>query len=208
MRKKLYMLCLCIALGAMLMGCGAKDKETEKTPDKEPQKTTEATQAPDTQKTEETAAPSETAASQEAAEGEEVFTIPMTEDYIYGDPDGLEFDKRYVYKGEKGCKLLTDMENMGYFADAIYEILYAKDDKGVAEFQYFVCPDEESATALNEFYASQGQQVTQEGNILYSYVEAEVLQANISLFSSLNGTADTTEAYLEAMTSQQGLLEY
>lgn len=178
MKKKLISILLCVALGAMMAGCGSGDKGA------------------DAEK------------SEEKKEVEKI-SIQMTDSYTFEDPADLEFDQRIVLKGDKSCKLLTDMSNMGYEAEAIYEIMYAKDGLAVASYEYFVTADEASATALAEFYTSQGRQITQEGNVLYGYLDADMIQATITTFASSGTIKDETpEAYMEMMESFNGLVKY
>ena len=39
------------------------------------------------------------------------------------------------------------MKNFGYSATNVYQIIYAKDGEGAAEYDYYVTPDEASAGA-------------------------------------------------------------
>ena len=140
---------------------------------------------------------------------DEEFSIAMTDDYTFTDPEELEFDKRIVLTGDESCKLLSDMAKMGYEATNIYHIMYVKDGEAVGEYQYFVTEDEKSAITLAEFYSSQGQQITQQGNVLYAYMDADTSQANIIMFSSMGSISEETpEAYMEEMKNFNGLIEY
>ena len=57
---------------------------------------------------------------------------------------------------------------------------------------------------------SQGQNVTQEGNILYASVDGDTLQANITLYASSGNSMseETVEAYVEMMKNFNGLMDY
>ena len=100
------------------------------------------------------------------------------------------------------------MANMGYLATAMYDIVYANDG-AAAEYQYFVAADEAGAASLAEFYTSQGQQITQEGNVIYVYSEGDTLQASIATMAAMDAITDeTVEAYIEMMKSFNGLVEY
>ena len=77
------------------------------------------------------------------------------------------------------------------------------------EYQYFICPDETSAADLAEYYTSQGQQVTQEGQILYATVGGDQVEAMITLYSSSGSmSGDTVEDYVDFMAGFNGLTEY
>lgn len=183
--KKIICLLMCIVLGMAMIGCGASDnKKAEKN------------------ETQTSSATKENAAKED-------FSIKMNDKYTFTDPKDLDFDKRYVLSGDKNSKLLSDMSNMGYEATNIYEILYVKGDKAVAEYQYFVCKNEQSAKDLEEFYSSQGQKVTREESVLYAYTEGEVVQANITMYASLgNMKEETPEAYITFLQNFQGLVKY
>ena len=55
------------------------------------------------------------------------FSLQMTDSYTFTDPQDIDFDQRFVLKGDESCKLLSDMANMGYPATANYDIVYAND---------------------------------------------------------------------------------
>jgi len=187
MKNRLISILMCIMLGALLMGCsGGSDSGSGK----------------------------EDSASEEEEDSEEQeidsdFSIQMTDSYTFSDPEDLDFDQRFVLTGDESCKLLSDMSNMGYTASNMYLILYVQDGMAAGEYQYFVTPDEASAEELAEFYGSQGQQVTQEENVLYAFSEADVIQAGITSMASTGAISDETpEAYIEMMKSFNGLVEY
>lgn len=137
------------------------------------------------------------------------FSLQITDSYTFTDPQDLDFNQRYVLIGDENCKLLNDMQNFGYEASAMYEILYSKDDVPVGEYQFFVCADEAGASELNEFYSSQGQKVTQENNVLYSYTDGDTLEGNFITFSEMKILTDeTSEAYIEMMKTSNGLRDY
>ena len=142
-------------------------------------------------------------------EEQEDFSIPMTDTYTFTDPGDLEFDTRYVLTGDENSKLLGDMKNFGFSVSAMYDIIYALEDKPVREYQYFVCPDEASAADLAEYYTSQGQQVIQEGQILYATVSGDQMEAMITLYASSGSmSGDTVEDYVDFMAGFNGLTEY
>ena len=146
---------------------------------------------------------------QEETPVEEDFAIQMTDSYTFTDPEDLEFDGRMVLTGGESSKLISDMVNFGFTVSAMYEILYTMDDKAVREYQYFVCPDEASAAELTDYFSSSGQQVTQEGNILYAVLDEDMLEATMAMYVSLGSmTEETPEAYMDFMADFNGLTEY
>lgn len=191
MKKRLVSILMCVMLGIMTAGCGSSGDDDAGGSESK------------------TESGSDAGSEEDAQTIDKDFSIQMTDAYTFTDPQDLDFDQRFVLTGDTSCKLLSDMANMGYKADNIYTILYAKDGVAVGEYQYFVSPDEASATELAGFYSSQGQNIMQEGNVIYAYSEADVIQASITTFASTGAISDETpEAYMDMMKSFNGLVEY
>ena len=59
-------------------------------------------------------------------------------------------------------------------------------------------------------YSSQGQQITQEGNLLYAFSDGDTVQAAIMMYASIESSMseETVEAYAEMMKDFNGLIEY
>lgn len=177
---------LCGLLAVMPAGCGNKEKDST-----DNDKKAENVQQED----------------QEASV--EPLSIQMTDTYTFTDPEDLSFDKRYVLTGDKTCKLLSDMNNMGYAAETMYEIIYENEGKPAGEYQYFVAADEASAEDLESYYSSMGQNVTREENVLYTFVDGDTLEATIITFAGMGEMSEETpEAYAEMMKSFNGLSDY
>lgn len=180
--KKTVCLLLCGLLAVMPAGCGTGDSGNGKTEDGK-------------QGNQETAV--------------EPLSIQMTDTYTFTDPSDLTFDNRYVLTGDKNCKLLSDMSNMGYQTETIYDIIYENDGKPAGEYQYFVTADEAAAKDLESYYSSMGQNVTREGNVLYTFSDGDMLEATIVTFAGMGELSDETpEAYAEMMKSFNGLSDY
>ena len=65
------------------------------------------------------------------------------------------------------------------------------------------------AQSLAEFYTSQGLEVTQEGNVLFSVVDGDQLQATlISLASNGAMPDETIDSYAKTMKDSNGLTDY
>lgn len=189
MKKKLISILMCAMIGTTVIGCGSSDKDGSKEAGSKTE--SEADREGETQAI------------------DKDFSLQMTDSYTFTDPQDIDFDQRFVLKGDESCKLLSDMANMGYPATAIYDIVYANDGAAAAEYQYFVAADEAGAASLAEFYTSQGQQITQEGNVIYAYTEGDTLKASIATMASMDTiTEETVEAYIEMMKSFNGLVEY
>lgn len=189
MKKNLISILMCAMIGMSMIGCGSADSDGSK----------------------EAGSKTESKADEEGEKQavDKDFSLPMADSYTFTDPQDMEFDQRFVLKGDASCKLLSDMANMGYLATAMYDIVYANDGAAAAEYQYFVAADEAGASSLAQFYTSQGQQITQEGNVIYAYMDGDTLQASITTMASMDViTEETVEAYIEMMKSFNGLVEY
>ena len=139
MKKKLISILMCAMIGTTVIGCGSSDKDGSKEAGSKTE--SEADREGETQAV------------------DKDFSLQMTDSYTFTDPQDIDFDQRFVLKGDESCKLLSDMANMGYPATAIYDIVYANDGAAAAEYQYFVAADEAGAASLAEFYTSQGQKI-------------------------------------------------
>ena len=182
MKKKLISILMCAMIGIMPIGCGSSDKDDAKRSD------------------------SKTEGKADAQDGKEAvdknFSLQMSDSYTFTDPQDIEFDQRYVLEGDENSKLISNMANMGYMASK-------NDGSPAAEYQYFVTADEASATALAQFYTSQGQKITQEGNVLYAFVDGDTLEGSIISLAGTGAISDeTVEAYVEMMKSFNGLVDY
>ena len=189
MKKKLVSILMCAMMGMMMIGCGSSNKDGE---DKSDAKTE-----------------SEADSEGEKQTIDKNFSLQMTDTYTFNDPQDIDFDQRYVLVGDENSKLLSDMGNMGYQVSKMYDIVYVNGGSPAAEYQYFVTPDEASATDLAQFYTSQGPKITQEGNVLYATVDGDTLEGSIISLVGTGAISDETpEAYIEMMKSFNGLVDY
>ncbi len=185
MKKRLISMLMCMMLGVLLIGCSGGNDSDSKKEDGEEQESSE----------------------EQAIDKD--FTLQMTDSYIFTAPQDIDFDERFVLVGDENSKLLSDMGNMGYKASKMYDIVYVNGGSPVAEYPYFVTPDEASAADLAQFYTSQGQKITQEGNVLYATVDGDTLEGSIISLAGTGAISDETpEAYIEMMKSFNGLVDY
>ncbi len=210
MKRKLISAIVCGLLLASFAGCG--DRKAPADSGDTPMMGEDGADAQTPADTGDLSAPGEEGSDAQVPadgdDGQEAFSLMITDSYTFTDPEGLAFDQRYVLTGDASSKLLSDIINAGYEVTAMYDIVYEREGKAAGEYQYFVTPDEENAKALEEFYASQGQTVTREGNLLYAFVDGEVLQANIMTFSSMNlMSGETVRDYVDFMIGSYGLTE-
>lgn len=135
--------------------------------------------------------------------------LVITDSFTVTDPEGLDYDTRYVYKGDENSTIIINMSMSGYNAQAMYDIVYAKGDQAVGEYQIIVADDEASANDLKDFYESQGQLLEQQGNVIYYYSDTDQIQATIATYAGLGVFSGTTaQDYIEWIGSYNGLVEY
>ena len=85
----------------------------------------------------------------------------------------------------------------------------AIDTGSIMSWRGFTVYSSSSATALAQFYTSQGQKITQEGNVLYAFVDGDTLEGSIISLAGTGAISDeTVEAYVEMMKSFNGLVDY
>lgn len=132
--------------------------------------------------------------------------IKITDTFSVSDPEGVAYETRHVYFGDKNCMMIQGMTMQGYNASAIYVILYEKEGKAVAEYQVIVCDSEDDANKLKEFYASSGMNLTQEGSVLYMFSDTDMIQGTIAMYAGMGAfSEETVEAYLNYLSTMNGL---
>ncbi len=184
MKKLISMLLAVLMLCSVMAGCGN-------------------TGNPDTT----TGAPENSTGAGDATGGADGNTdIKITDTFSVPDPEGVAYEARHVYSGDKNCTLLQGMTMQGYNASAIYVILYENEGKAVGEYQIIVADSEEDASKLKTFYASLGQNLTQEGAVLYTFSDADMIQSTIAMSAGMGMISEeTVEAYLNFLTTTNGL---
>ena len=126
--------------------------------------------------------------------------IKITETYTHKDPEGMEYAKRYAYTSGKNVPELVEDFKEYYDVDFVeqFMIIYAdKDNKPLAQYEYYVLTDEEQAKKCID---ALGGEFTQEGNVAVMVSDAEFTQMMIDMniqYGSL--TENTASAYAEFM---------
>ena len=162
------------------------------------------------QKTKEDAGEADSAPEEEGEASEEGgFEIAVTDDFTFTDPEDIEFDTRYVYYGDKNSIILSSYENIGINVDSVYIIFYAKDEAGLAEYQYYVFDDEESVESLADLLGAQGIDMEYDGLLGWCTKDGDLMESTIMTCSELDAISDATaSAYTEIYTKSYGLWEY
>ncbi len=135
--------------------------------------------------TEVPAAPEETAAA--SVQEPNPTDIQMTSDDTYSDPEGLQYDKRYVLHGDKNSQLAIQLTTRNHAeVTEVYEIFYIKDGNVVAEYQCFIIG----------------------GRVTCNETKAEELQAMLhNLPSTEQGYEANPDGYLKFMEEVNGLVD-
>ncbi len=92
------------------------------------------------------AQPSETSGDGEKKEG--VLEIKLSDDVTIADPEGLEYDERYVLHADSSNPLVQFYASMGSTINEQYIVIYGKEEKILGEYTYCVFADEASAQAM------------------------------------------------------------
>ncbi|MBR1815038.1 MAG: hypothetical protein IJ773_14685 [Lachnospiraceae bacterium] len=143
-----------------------------------------------------------------AAENEAVSYEPVkiTEKYSFEDPEGLDFDTRYVIYGGESSSIVASAANYGM--SAIYSVLYGKDDMPVAQYDFMVVDTEEHAKGVIDLYTSIGQALTQveaDPTILTGSSDADKLEGAMVAYQSAGMISEATlSAYVSFYAQSMG----
>ena len=139
---------------------------------------------------------------------EKTTSVKITDTFSAEDPEGVTYETRHVYAGDKNCVMVQNMALQGYNANAMYVILYENEGKAVGEYQIIVCDTEEDANNLKAFYSAAGQNLTQDGVVLYMFSDADMVQSTITMYVALGALSEeTVNAYLTFVSTSNGLIK-
>ena len=166
---------LCVALAllmciAMLAGCGADEKPNNSDP------TNTASPANNTENP-------GNGSEQPGGETPTGEGVKITDAYTFTDPTDLDFDTRYVlYYGSDNMLVMAAADD-GMLAE--YTIIYARDEKAVAEYTFYVLDTAENAKALYnemESYARTPDFVEGDDTVVVDSSDEYALEANLDIF--------------------------
>ena len=141
-------------------------------------------------------------------DAEKTTSVKITDTFSAEDPEGVTYETRHVYAGDKNCVMIQNMALQGYNASAMYVILYENEGKAVGEYQIFVCDTEDDANKLKAFYSAAGQNLTQDGVVLYMFSDADMVQSTITMYVALGALSEeTVNAYLTFVSTSNGLIK-
>lgn len=208
MKKYISLILTVLMIVITAAGCAGKDKSNDSTSKAESTAGKDATSA--AQEKDTTAGDAETTDKEtkmeETTAGDGGNAIKITDSFSVSDPEGLTYETRHIYMGNKDCMMIQGMVLQGYNANEVYIILYENEKKAVGEYQVIVCEDKENADKLKAFYSTAGQNLTQDENVLYMFSSADVIQSTIAMYAGMGAfSSETPEAYLEYIANTNGL---
>lgn len=133
--------------------------------------------------------------------------IAITENYSFTDPADLDFDARYVVYCDTNSVALSTLP-AEYGVQAMYSILYAKEDAPKGDYELFVCDTAEHAETVAQAYAAQGMTLTateEDPTVLYVFSDGDTMEATIITLESYGVVSDSkVSTYAEFMKTTYG----
>lgn len=134
--------------------------------------------------------------------------IPITGSYTFKDPEGLDFDIRYVLvcedKNASAVKTVADMAKADIVS--VYEILYVKNGKAVAEYKCYVAADDAQAKKIADTYQMPD---GLHGDVMILCNDKAMLDQMMDIGVKYGYiSAATPEAYIHYLMSTEGFKEY
>lgn len=141
------------------------------------------------------------------------FPVELTDKYIFEDPEGLEYDTRYVLYGGKGSGAVSAVSMAGATANGVYDIYYLKDGEIVRGYRCFDAASTADAEQLKAIYGYQtvvgedGEPVQTgmgeaevAGRVTVLQWDPDMLKMMISVYSK----DGTPEGYMQALKKNDG----
>lgn len=126
---------------------------------------------------------------------ENSFDVVIHTDFVFTNPENIDFDTRYVLHGNENCQYAKQYEALEF-----YEIMYSKENKVVAEYKCFVADSEEKAKKLKEQFSEYyGEDVLLHGRVVIIHMDGSYTQETIDLYGKMGICEATPKAYLERM---------
>lgn len=136
------------------------------------------------------------------------FDIAVTNKYTMIDPDGIDYDERYVLYGDSGCGSVAAASQNGIDVIGAYEVYYIKDGQFVGAYRYFDAKDDENAKKIETVYAGMGT-VNVTGKVACMNMNAEMLQQMMAMLVQLQiCTEATPEAYMQYLLAYENYKFY
>lgn len=133
--------------------------------------------------------------------------IAFTDTFTYSDPEGLEFDTRYVLYDASGSSL-SSYEYYGCTATNEYTLLYAKDDVLVCQAVVIIFQDAKDAEKYAAAADPTGESSVCTDNVVYYSVGEETLAPMLTIYKSSGYISEETASAMVKFYKDAGMSEY
>lgn len=132
------------------------------------------------------------------------FPVEITDKYTFEDPEGLEYDTRYVLYGGKGSGAVSAAGQIGSQVNGVYEIYYLKDGKLAAVYRCYDAASADDAAQIESMYGGMGE-VKVTGRVACINMDLAMMKSMMEMYVQM-GYADeaTPEAYMAALHKNEG----
>lgn len=138
------------------------------------------------------------------ATADSTFPVEITDKYTFEDPEGLEYDTRYVLYGGEGSGAVTAAGQIGSQVNGVYEIYYLKDGKLAAVYRCYDAASADDAAQIESMYGGMGE-VKVTGRVACINMDVSMMESMMEMYVQM-GYADeaTPEAYMAAICENEG----
>ena len=138
------------------------------------------------------------------ATADSTFPVEITDKYTFEDPEGLEYDTRYVLYGGEGSGAVTAAGQIGSQVNGVYEIYYLKDGKLAAVYRCYDAASADDAAQIESMYGGMGE-VKVTGRVACINMDVSMMESMMEMYVQM-GYADeaTPEAYMAALHKNEG----
>lgn len=132
------------------------------------------------------------------------FPVEITDKYTFEDPEGLEYDTRYVLYGGEGSGAVSAAGQIGSQVNGVYEIYYLKDGKLAAVYRCYDAASADDAAQIESMYGGMGE-VKVTGRVACINMDLAMMKSMMEMYVQM-GYADeaTPEAYMAALHKNEG----
>ncbi len=125
------------------------------------------------------------------------FDVSVTNKYTIVDPDGVDYDERYVLYGGSDCGTVTAAGQNGIEIVGAYDVYYVKDGQFVAAYRYFDAKDDENAKKIETVYTGMGT-TTVTGKVACLNMDTGMLKQMMDMLVQYQICSEATpEAYMQ-----------
>lgn len=138
------------------------------------------------------------------ATADSTFPVEVTDKYTFEDPEGLEYDTRYVLYGGEGSGAVTAAGQIGSQVNGVYEIYYLKDGELAAVYRCYDAASADDAAQIESMYGGMGE-VEITGRVACIDMDLAMMKSMMEMYVQM-GYADeaTPEAYMAAICENEG----